>query len=68
MRRGFSTHPDRVAAVNEALERRRREAPRLNFERQCARAAEELAVCVALGLTWRDIKPRLAAVAEAVRR
>ena len=61
MRRGFSANPDRVAGQREALERRRVEAPRLKFEQGCELARLELGVCVALGLTWREIIPRLRA-------
>lgn len=59
----FSTSADRRLAV---IERTRREATekRLLREEQLAQAcAEELRRCVALGLDWPAIRPRLALLA-----
>lgn len=57
---------DRAAAVLERAKREGRAARAAHEERLYLAAAEELSRCVAAGLRWREIRPRLAALVDKV--
>ena len=62
MRPTFAFNRDRAAAILARAEREGVQRRVATFDRACDAAAQVLAQCVAEGLGWPAIRPRLAAI------